>query len=67
MSYSPEEFALEVIRAISEGHYGVKVRDDGSVLLDVCGFMQADKSIGEKRDPNFSPDNCKEYLIKNDL
>lgn len=61
--YTPEEFALAVIAAISRGQYGVKVKKDGSILLDVGGYMQEDGSIGKHSDEKFSPENFQEYMV----
>ena len=57
------EFNLKVIEKVAQGHYGVKVREDGSVYLDVLGYMQADGSIGEDKDPNFNIEDKKEYKL----
>jgi len=64
MSYTREEFALEIINKLSKGHYGVKLLKDGTVLLDVGGYMQSNGEIGKYADPNFDESKFIDYLIE---
>jgi len=61
--YTKEDFALEVIARVAKGQYGVKIREDGSVLLDVIGYMQSDGEIGAKPDPHLSLEMISEHLL----
>jgi hypothetical protein len=62
-SYSGVEFKLEVIRRVSCGEFGVKVKPDGKVLLDVHGYMQPDGSIGPDPNPKFNLELHPEFKV----